>query len=104
MNIELIDKAWYNIEMNIRHIAAQGAEKLFEVTIKAVEPLTDLKPRTPDMIAEFDGQDLAEKAALIIENDAHRSVFARYVMTEYEAERISLEEADYYLTPADERK
>lgn len=52
---------------------------------------------------EYDTQELAIKAGLIIDSDASRAIFAGIVMVELEAGRITPSQANFYLTDPSER-
>lgn len=89
--------------MRIKDRLLVGAEKALEITIKACEPFAEIKPRQSQE-PKIDTQELTERASRIIETDSSRAIFACYVMMELEAERLSPSQADYYLTPPEERE
>jgi hypothetical protein len=91
--------------MNLRNFASKGTEKVLVFGIDAVKPINAIKYVEREIHAsdEIDTQELAEKAARIIDTDPSREVFARCVMIELDSGSITPEQAAYYLTPPNER-
>ncbi|MBA3758587.1 hypothetical protein H0X10_03080 [Candidatus Saccharibacteria bacterium] len=94
--------------MRIRDYSRNGVEKALQIGIDVVRPFTKIKHTTPELAInnatdEIDTQDLAKRASHIIDTNPARALFASLVMVELEADRISLEQASYYLTPPHQR-
>lgn len=88
--------------MKFKEFAQSHAIKALEISIDIARPFTEIKRSLPEA-PDIDTQELARKAALIIETDPVRSLFAGLVMKELNDDRLTPEKADYLLTPPEER-